>query len=123
MIRKDGLVVMSEEEYFKIRKDSERDWEAEYKELLNFLPKITARENQTTDIRLSRKDFMKLHAYGVEQMDYVAENYTKDNNLVNGNGFTVHWHGYYCDCIDGAQPANYIIPAIKDLDDEMGEEF
>lgn len=129
MIRENGMVVMTEEEYVEMLKvnketvkEDGRDYKKEYKELLNFLPKIVVRENQTTDVRLSRNDFVKLHNYGVEQMDMVSENYTTENNLVYDNNVTVHWMGYYCDCLDGAQPANYIFPAIKDLDDEMGRE-
>lgn len=129
MIRENGMVIMSETEYEEILKKDEktikkenRDYKKEYEELLNFLPKIVARENQTTDLRLSRKDFIKLHEYGVEQMDFVIDNFEERNNLVYGNNITVHWMGYYCDCYDGASPANYIIPAIKEIDEEFGNE-
>ena len=119
MIRENGIVMMSEEEYMELKKSSDRDWEKEYKELLNFLPKIVARKKHTTDIQLSRKDFIKLWDYGVEQMDLVTESFSEENNLVYGNDMEMHWMGYFCNCFDGATVQNHIIPAIQSVDDEL----
>ena len=42
-----------------------------------------------------------------------------EENDVYGHNITVHWHGMYCSCSDGATPSNYIIPAIVDCDNEL----
>ena len=96
--------------------------EKEYNELLDLVARILPKEGETGDKRISRKDFVALHNFMVRQMDNVSEDFTEDNNAIYGHNVTVHWHGFYCDCVDGAQPANYIFPAIKELDDELGEE-
>lgn len=111
---------LTEEEYAKLNKVEKL--EKEYKNLLNLVARILPKAGETGDKKISRKDFMELHGYMVEQMDYVSDNFTENNNGVYGHNVTVHWHGFYCDCSDGASPANYIIPAIKELDEEIGDE-
>lgn len=125
MIRKDGMVIMTEEEYnvelgIKVNEEENSiDWKAKYNELLSFLPKIVSRQKHEGDIQLRREDFIKLWFYGEEQMDLVTENFTEKNNLVYDNDMEVHWMGYFCNCFDGATVANYIIPAIQSVDDEL----
>lgn len=104
------------------------DYEAEYKKLVKFLPKIVARRNQTTDIQLNRKDFLELYRYAMQQMDLVEleDQDDKSEVLVYGNDFTIHYLGYFCNCGDGAFIFNHIIPGIESLneeeDDDYGEE-
>lgn len=77
-------------------------------------------KTKNSDVRVSRKDFVKIHS---EAVDYMFDNPEADDNDVYGYEFTVHWHGIYCDCSDGATPSNYLIPGILDCDDELdGEE-
>lgn len=111
---------LTEEEYTKLNKVEEL--EKEYNNLLNLVARVLPHEKETEDKKISRKDFVMLHEYMVKQMDNVADNFTKENNAIYGHEITVHWHGFYCDCSDGAVPANNIIPAIQSVDDEEGNE-
>lgn len=77
--------------------------------------------SSSSDYRVSRKDFIEIY-------DKVTEGWNKeiDNNIDNGpcenqiygKDFTIHWNGIYCDCLDGCHPCNYLIPAIKDIDED-----
>lgn len=83
------------------------------KAILQLTSKIT-----NSDVRVSRKDFVKIHTMTVEDMFDKVDNNEEDNEIY-GYPVTVHWHGIYCDCSDGATPSNLIIPAIEDCDDEL----
>ena len=60
---------LTEEEYTKLNKVEKL--EKEYKNLLNLVARILPKAGETGDKEISRKDFMELHGYMVEQMDYV----------------------------------------------------
>lgn len=111
---------LTEEEYTKLNKVEEL--EKEYNNLLNLVARVLPHEKETGDKKISRKDFVMLHEYMAKQMDNVEDDFTKENNAIYGHHITVHWHGFYCDCSDGAVPANNIIPAIQSVDDEEGNE-
>lgn len=86
--------------------------------LRNAIIQLTGKE-RTSDVRVSRKDFLKMYDGAVNEF---LDLYHEDNDIC-GYPVTVHWHGIYCDCSDGATPSNYLIPGIKDCDDELdGEE-
>ena len=42
----------------------------------------------------------------------------KYHNMIEHKDFTVHWNGIYCDCLDCCHPSNYLIPAIKDIEED-----
>lgn len=111
---------LTEAEYEEL--NNVEKFKKEYNDLLNLVARILPQANETEDKKISRKDFVMLHEYMVKQMDNVADNFTKENNAIYGHEITVHWHGFYCDCSDGAIPANNIIPAIQSVDDEEGDE-
>lgn len=110
---------LTEEEYKEV--ENVEQLKKNYKDLLDLVARVLPKENETGDKKISRKDFIELHSYMVEQMDNVSDNFTVNNNEIYGHNITVHWHGFYCDCEDGASPANYIIPAIKEINDEIGD--
>ena len=56
-----------------------------------------------------------------EALDDMFEN--PENNDIYGYNITVHWHGIYCNCGDGATPCNHIIPAIVSCYEEDNEEY
>lgn len=88
------------------------------KMLRNAIIQLTGKV-RTSDVRVSRKDFLKMYDGAVNDF---LDLYHEDNDIC-GYPVTVHWHGIYCDCSDGATPSNYLIPGIKDCDDELyGEE-
>lgn len=78
-------------------------------------------ETKNSDVRVSRKDFVKIHTMAVDDMFEKTES-NEDGDEIYGYPVTVHWHGIYCDCGDGATPSNLLIPCINDCDDELEEE-
>lgn len=69
------------------------------------------------DVRVSKADFVAMHSTAVYEMDGL------EDNDIYGYDITVHWHGFYCNCGDGATPANYIIPGIEDCNEEDPTEY
>lgn len=51
-----------------------------------------------------------------------SENEIEDEDEIYGHDVTVHWHGLYCNCSNGAAVSNNIIPGIEGLISEYGEE-
>ena len=71
-------------------------------------------EQKTEDIEVSRQEF--LDVYGLAMSDLGL-----DECELYGNDVTVHWHGIYCNCSDGAVAYNNIIAGIRDVIEEEGE--
>lgn len=112
MVRENGMVMISENEYAElVRKADSVQYlrSATIKMLKRF------KDNPTEDVELTRREFVETYEAAVDDM---FENDNDDNEIYGCNA-TVHWHGLYCDCADGAQVFNYIISAIKDLSDEI----
>ena len=81
----------------------------------------------SSDIRVTRKDFLEIYNKVMEGMAADCDNDIyeegKYHNMIYGKDFTVHWNGIYCDCLDGCHPCNYLIPAIENIEvDADGEE-
>ena len=82
------------------------------------LIKATSKTNTVPqDIRVSKADFVAMHSQAVCDMDGL------EDNDIYGYDITVHWHGFYCNCGDGATPANYIIPGVEDCNEEDPTEY
>ena len=125
MVKENGMVMMTEQEYALeldiICKDYERELKTlkeDYEKRLEFLQEAVKQltrthTTSTADIRVSKKDFLAIYDKGLDD---------KDNDIY-GHDITVHWHGIYCNCGDGAIPSNYIIPSIKDMLDEDDDEY
>lgn len=113
---------LDENEYKALtEKDCTKALEEENARLLDLLFKVLPKEGKTGDKELSRKDFVEVYNFMVKHMDTVEDNFTKENNAIYVHDCTVHWHGLYCNCSDGATVANNIIPAITSVDDEEAE--
>ena len=93
MIKYNGMVLMTEEEY---------------EELL-------FKKNKTTDTKVRRKDFVELW-----NAESIKDAYDLDNRSYGCN-VTVHWNGYYCNCGDGATAYNNIICGVADADEELDD--
>ena len=94
----------------------------EYKKRLELMQKALLELSRKTDtvpndIRVSKADFVAMHSTAVYEMDGL------EDNDIYGYDITVHWHGFYCNCGDGATPANYIIPGIEDCLEEDPTEY
>ena len=72
------------------------------------------KEKQSGDTKVKRNEFIDIYREAMESLGDECELY--------GNNVTVHWHGIYCDCSDGAIAYNNIIKGIKGVIREDGEE-
>lgn len=71
-------------------------------------------------IRIPRELFCNI--FNAEIEDMLSSDF--DENEIYGYPVAIHWHGMYCECgDDGAGVANYIIPAVMDLDKELDDEI
>ena len=124
MYRDNGLVVMTETEYNSMTQA--KSWEIKELEkrcdmLQNAIMTLTRDQGiRTEDIRIPKLDFIQMHEKAVDDMfDRPAD----DKNDIYGYDITIHWHGMYCNCSDGATPSNYIIPALQELCEEDPDEY
>ena len=103
----------------KIKDDSNLDYKEKYYNLVNLVARVLPKEKTTEDKQISRVDFIELWEVMKEQMfngDSEAE------STLYGHDVTVHWHGLYCNCSDGAVASNNIIEGIKGVIDEEDDE-
>lgn len=71
-------------------------------------------EKKTEDIKVSRQEFLDIY-------DLAMDGLGSDECELYENEVTVHWHGIYCNCSDGAVAYNNIITGIKNVIKEEGE--
>lgn len=118
MVKENGMVMMTEEEYNKLTNRIDRTIKEKEEDISHLLRRIELMQSallkatKTADtvpngVRVSKADFIAMHNAAVRDMD------GNEDNDIYGHDFTVHWHGMYCNCSDGATPANHIIPAIE----------
>ena len=122
MVKENGMIMISENEMneiFSIKNNQIEELEIANKMLRKAMLQLTSKEN-ISDVRVSRQDFIKMYNSAIE---FMFNNMETEDNDIYGHNVTVHWHGMYCDCSDGATPSNFIIPAIKDCDNDIGEEY
>ena len=89
----------------------------------------TDRGNLSHDVRVPKKDFLEMYQKALDTMFDIMDKTTGDEtpddipNDIYGHDITVHWHGIYCNCGDGATPSNHIIPGIEGVLDEDESEY
>lgn len=128
MLKHNGMVILSEEELEMVVEErvqkNLKEIERRNEFLRKALMKLTTKkedENNTinNDVRISKIDFLNMYEDALNEMFDKPE---MEDNDIYGYDITVHWHGVYCNCSDGATAANYIIPAIKNVYEEDEEE-
>ena len=129
MVKENGMVMMTEQEHALeldiICKDYEREIKTlkeDYEKRLEFLQEavkqlMVTRTTSTADIKVGKRDFLAIYNKALDEMC------SSEDNYIYGHDITVHWHGIYCNCGDGAVPSNYIIPSIKEMLDEDDDEY
>lgn len=128
MVRENGMVMMTETELDGIQSEhlnKIKEYERRIELLREALKKRMTKEAPSEDVRVSRLDFLALYN---EALDEMFDNFAKENsdetlNDIYGHDITVHWHGIFCNCGDGATPSNIIIPAIEEVDNEDPTEY
>lgn len=118
MVKENGMVMLTEDEYNKLTKQIDRTIKEKEEDISHLLRRIELMQTallkatKTADtvphgVRVSKADFIAMHNAAVRDMDGL------EDNDIYGYDFTVHWHGMYCNCSDGATPSNHIIPAVE----------
>lgn len=124
MLKENGMIMLSEVELKDMMAGSnERIAELEQRNRMLRMAIMELMKKGSTDnkdVRVSKMDFLEIYNDALNEM--FDSSYDEDNDIY-GYDITVHWHGIYCSCGDGATPCNYIIPAIKNCYEEDDEEY
>lgn len=133
MVKENGMVMLTEQELERMNKEKTRLIE-EYEKRIDFMHKAILELSKgaapTNDTRVSKADFLAIYQKALDNffsiMDGEKEtDKTPDEvpNDIYGHDFTIHWHGIYCNCGDGAMPSNHIIPGIEGVNEEDPTEY
>lgn len=118
----DNMVALTRDEYNKLVNDKTM-YKRKAKELGKRVTKMqlallsVTSKGSNSDVEISLQDFLDIYDLALNIM---FDTQSEDNDIY-GYPVTVHWHGMYCDCSDGATPSNHIIPAIQSCLEEIGE--
>lgn len=108
----------------ELRKEKEQDamhYEKRIELLQEAIITLTkGRKDPLNAVRVPKADFLKIYHKALDDMDNHADAYDTD---IYGYDFTVHWHGIYCNCGDGAIAYNNIIPGIEGVLEEDPTEY
>ena len=123
MVRENGMVMLTEREL----KEMERkllQCEKRIVILQSALLQATKGGTTVEGVKVTKTDFLEIYQKALNDMfnKEEKENFDPYSTDIYGYDFTVHWHGIYCNCSDGAMPSNHIIPAIEGLNDEDPDE-
>ena len=123
MIKQNGMVMMTEKELENLISDGNKrtvELETRNKMLRAALIEIIKSSNiDKKDVRVSKLDFIAIYNDALNEM---FNNPDEDENDIYGYDITIHWHGIYCNCGDGATAYNHIITAIENVYNEDDEE-
>ena len=128
MVNENGMVMMTEKELERMETehtDKLKEYERRLELLRGALKKRMTNGTPSEDVRVSRLDFLAIYNAALDEMfdNFASENGDETPNDIYGYDITVHWHGIYCNCGDGATPSNIIIPAIEECDNEDPTEY
>lgn len=123
MVRENGMVMMTEKELTDILEGNAKEINNLKRMLMSLLHRLG--KNKEKDIKVTRKEFVELYEKAVDCMFDNLDNGIEDDdkNEIYGHDVTVHWHGLYCNCLDGAAVSNHIIPGIKGLMEEYDDYY
>ena len=132
MVKENGMVMMTESELNRMEREHLEKIE-EYEKRVEFMQstikELLKEGTPSTDLRVARIDFLAIYNLALNEMfdnfekECDSEDPTELPNDIYGHDITVHWHGLYCNCGDGATPTNTIISAIEDCDSEDPTEY
>lgn len=133
MVTENGMVMMTAAELERMEREH-KDRIEEYEKRLDLMQsaikQLMKEGTPSEDVRVARLDFVAIYNKALEEMfdimeEEMATDKTPDDvpNDIYGHDITVHWHGIYCNCGDGAIPTNIIIPAIEEIDNEDPTEY
>lgn len=124
MVKQNDMVMMTEKELNDLINDSNKritELETRNKMLRAALMDVIKEDNKNKkDVRVSKMDFLALYHNALDEMFNQPD---EANNDIYGYDVTIHWHGVYCNCGDGATAYNHIITAIESVYEEDNEEY
>ena len=118
MVKENGMVMMTESEFMdtlgKAHETSEKLQTAE--QTINELSRILLKmkredEPETGETLVSLNTFLSLY-------NSCFKNDSVEDDIYNHDVF-VSWHGFRCNCQDGATACNYIIDGVEHVADEI----
>ncbi len=118
MVKENGMVMMTETEFKVYAENAQHnnelihEMQMELKELKEALLVATRdRKKKLKGIGLKRQTFLDVYDHC-----FLRENGSEDD--IYGHDVYVYWHGFFCNCSDGATAYNNIIEGIKGCIDE-----
>lgn len=120
MVKENGMVMLTQQELDRIERDHTNKIE-QYEKRLDLMQKAIVKlfhtDTGAADVRVSKADFLAIYQKALDDFfDKMEEpNSNELPNDIDGYDITVHWHGIYCNCGNGATPTNNIIPGIEDV--------
>lgn len=126
MVKENGMVMLTEKELEQMKREHEKtkkELEKRIEIMQSALLQATNGKKAVDGVQVTKTDFLEIYNKALNEMFDREEKDDLENNDIYGYDFTIHWHGIYCNCSDGAQPSNHIIPAIEGLNDEDPDEW
>ena len=132
MVKENGMVMMTEQElerFKKVRQCELDELVDEYQRRIDLMQdaiKQLMKEGATSeDVRVSKADFVAIYNKALDDFFDIMEmpNSNELPNDIDGHDITVHWHGIYCNCSNGAIPTNYIVSAVEEMLGEDDSEY
>ena len=124
MVKENGMVMMTERELDRMENEKKEIIEM-YEKRIELMQKAIIELTQKTatvphDVRVSKTDFLEIYDKALDDFFDKMEtpNGEELHNDIDGYDLTVHWHGIYCNCGNGATPSNNLIPGIEGVNDE-----
>lgn len=128
MVKENGMVMMTEQELDRMErehKQSIEDYEKRLELMQEAIKQLMKEGGTSEDVRVGKIDFLAIYKKALNEMfdNMEKPNYEELPNDIYGHDITVHWHGIYCNCGDGAVPSNYLIPSIEEMIEEDNSEW
>lgn len=132
MVKENGMVMMTERELERMEREKTelvKDYEKRLELMQDAIKQLMKEGATSEDVRVSKADFLAIYNKALNEMFDIMDGCLGDEtpddvaNDIYGHDVTVHWHGIYCNCGDGATACNYIIPGIEGVNEEDPTEY
>ena len=128
MVKENGMVMMTERELERMEREKNelvKDYEKRIELMQDAIKQLMTSAATFEDVRVGKKDFLAIYKKALDEMfdNMEKPNFDELPNDIYGHDITVHWHGIYCNCGDGAVVCNNLIPAIEDVLSEDDDEY
>ena len=128
MVKENGMVMMTERELERMEREKTelvKDYEKRIELMQDAIKQLMKEGATSEDVRVGKKDFLAIYQKALDEMFDLMEkpNFDEQPNDIYGHDITVHWHGIYCNCGDGAVVCNNLIPGIEGVTEEDPTEY